>query len=451
MLFLGSGWEVMISTAAMQNQFGIMAGLGALISLDRLGRRGDVLTAALLVVSLASFTIGLAFALAVATWILLERVPGSSLRRLWVAAVPVVIYAVWFAWARKYHQGETSSEAVAAIGSGIVDQLSAILGGLTGLGRNPPGAKGAFGRTDALAYVFIALIAWRLIRGPRLTPAQGAALVALAAYLVLIALGLSDIRQSNASRYVYMGGLLVLLVAVELWPVGGLSRRWIPVAVVVAGVSIASNLASLHGGGEFIEQESAANRAELGALVLARDQVDPGFVPESGDFGTGDKPEPIRDLIYPSSEIFAATDDLGSPADTEDEIATETPAARSEADRMSVAALGIAVTESSGSSGDEAPAEVSSSNADIDEGGGCLEVKPEETGPAVVVVNPVDGRVSYSADAPPTLISVGRFADGEPIELQGGGEDGEIAIPADAAAREWRVSLVFAGSAKVCG
>ena len=41
-------------------------------------------------------------------------------------------------------------------------------------------------------------------------------------------------------------------------------------------------MAEIRTAGSFFEQESEYNRAELGALELARPVVDPNFVPETG-------------------------------------------------------------------------------------------------------------------------------------------------------------------------
>jgi hypothetical protein len=452
-LYLGSGWEVMLNTAAMQNQVGIIAGLGAFLSLDRLGRRGDALTALLLVCSLASFTIGLAFTVGVAAWILLERVPGSSWRRIWVFAAPLALYVVWFAWARQFHQDSASGSALVALGSGVVDQLSSIAGGITGLYRQASGTTGGGERSDALAFVIVGLVVWGAVSGPRPTPSQGAALVTLAAYLTLVALGLSEIRPPQSSRYIYMGSLLLMVVAAELWPRGvRLRPGWLAVAAVAAGLALMSNVAGIKGGGDFFEDESAYNRAELGALELARDEVDPSFVPEAVPFPAGADP-PHQDLGFTAGAYFDAIDEFGSPADSEAELATEPAAARDEADRISAAALPISLTDAPEHvTGTTAPQVVNSANADVSEHGGCVLIDPQsDAAPAGVVLTVPDGDLTFGGSAKPPLVALGRFADDLPVELTPTGPSGSIVIPGDAATRPWHAGFQFTAPAKVCG
>jgi hypothetical protein len=447
-LFLGSGWEVMLNTAAMQNQFGIIAGLGALAVLDRRGRRGDPLAAVLLACSLASFTIGLAFAFAALVFILLDRVRWSR-SRLWVVAAPLLAYAVWFAWARKFHQGETSAGAVAALGSGVFDQLSAILEGLTGLFRKPPGVNGTEGG-DVLVFIFAGLIALRFARAPRPTPAQGAALAALAAYLVLVGLGLSEIRPPGASRYIYMGGVLVVLAGVELWPATVRLRwRWLAVGAAALLLALMANVAGMKGGADFIKDESAYNRAELGALDLARDQVNPAFVPEPTSLGPEDPPH--QDLVFNAAQYFAAVGDYGSPADSESELAAEPAGPRAQADKVSAAALAVAAEPGKPAGSGPPPQNLGALNADVEEHGACLRVTPlVEDAPAAVTVEVPAGGVGYEAERPPK-IAIGRFADDQPVAIPPTSRAGTLSIPADASSRPWRASFAFTGSGKVCG
>jgi hypothetical protein len=447
-LFLGSGWEVMMNTAAMQNQFGIIAGLGALALLDRQGRRGDPLTAVLLACSLASFTIGLAFAFAALVFIVLDR-GRWSWSRLWVVAAPLLLYAIWFVWARKFHQGETTAGAVAALGSGIFDQLTAILEGITGFFRKPPGVGGTEAG-GALVFILIGLIGLRFARAPRPTPEQGAALAALAAYLVLVGLGLSEIRPPQSSRYVYMGSVLVVLVGIELWPVTVRLRwRWLAAGAVALLLAAMANIAGMKGGGDFIRDESAYNRAELGVLDLARDSVNPAFIPEPFAFGPQDPPH--QDLVFSAATYFAAVDDYGSPADSEGEIAGEPAGPRALADRVSAAALGATIVPGKPEgSASEAPVPVGAATGETTEKGSCLKVSAEDGAPATVTVEVPEAGLGYAAKSPPK-VTIGRFADGEPVPLSATGREGTLSIHPDAASRPWRATFQFAGSGKVCG
>ena len=444
-LFLGSGWEVMINTASMQNQFGIVAGLGAFICLDRLGRRGDPLAGLLLAASIASFSIGLAFALGAGGWILIERARGEGLRRLWVVLAPVVLYVVWFAWARKYHQESTSASAIAAIGRGSFDQLSAIVGGVSGLFRSADGSGGGSG-SAALTVLLLGLIAARIVRGPRLGPARAAALLTLAGYLTLVSLGLSELRSPESSRYVYMGSVLLVLAVVELAPKIRLARSWAPMIGLVAGLAVIANVAEIKYGGDFIERESSYDRAELGALELARSEVDPSFIPEPAGFsGPG-----YGDLQFRAVQYFSSVDRFGSPADSESEIGSESEPVRAAADQVSAAALGVSIeTTASRTEGAVAPTVNGSSSSDLTTRGPCLVVK-SATDPELVAIVVPTGGVSFHAESVPSSISVGRFSAGLPVQLQATTKAGTLSIPADASSVPWRAAFQFTGRARLC-
>ena len=92
-LVMGSAYEDLLS-AFQIGYFGSMAfGIGALLVIERADRRGDAFACALLVASLAFAEIALAFAAGVAVAIALQRGP---LRRAWVVAVPILLYAAWY-------------------------------------------------------------------------------------------------------------------------------------------------------------------------------------------------------------------------------------------------------------------------------------------------------------------------------------------------------------------
>ena len=65
-LFLGSAWEVTLVPDVETNVYSAAFGIGALLALDRRDRRGDVAACLLLALSIAAWTLGLAFAVVAA-------------------------------------------------------------------------------------------------------------------------------------------------------------------------------------------------------------------------------------------------------------------------------------------------------------------------------------------------------------------------------------------------
>ena len=77
-LFYGAGWKILISSATLPNQVGMVCGLAALLALDRRDRAGDIGACILLAASVGSFSIGFAFIVGAAVRIHLEREPGNG-------------------------------------------------------------------------------------------------------------------------------------------------------------------------------------------------------------------------------------------------------------------------------------------------------------------------------------------------------------------------------------
>lgn len=453
-LFFGAGWEVLINTAAMQNQFGIAAGLGMIICLDR---RRDALACLLLAASLASFTIGLAFAVGAAVRLLLESegIGRERLRRIWIVAVPVAIYVVWFIWARKFHQSGGSLHSIGVMVSAIFDQLSVILGGLTGLFQETGGSAPGSGyldtasRTDALVFVLTGAFVLRLVKGPRLSPAAWGALVTLLGYLLLIGFGLDSQRLPQASRYAYMGGLLLVVAGIELTAGLKLERRWVLGIAAVFAISLYANVAQIFPAGNFFQDESAFNRAELAALELAEPFADPAFIPEQDPITTL---VPHQDLLFPAADYFAMIARYGSPAYTEPELATAPEEARLEADALSIRALGISVGTSAGgpAASAEPLAAAETLNAEVAQEDTCLLISPLSAEPGYASVDVPEGGLDYASKGGGLQLGLRRYADGFSADIPGTASSGLLTIPADLSTRSWQASFTLTGPATVC-
>ena len=341
-LFFGAGWEVMLNSAGLSNQIALIAGLGMLLCLERGDRNGDLGALALLTVAVCSHTLGLVFAVGAAVEIL--RGGGlASWRRLWIVAAPLVIYAVWWAWASQFHQTSTSAYAIGSIASGVYDQLAAILVSVGGIFRHPGSPDVGTSiptvimeRGYALVLVLIAAVAARFHWGPRPSARTWAILAILAAYLVIVGLGLRDIRPPNASRYVYTGGVFALLLIVQLCDGLSIRRNWGIAAAVVTAIALIGNVAQMEDTGDFFRAETAFNRAELAALEQGRECIPPAYMPEEGIVSS----LPHRDMGFTAREYFEAIDEIGSsPAYSPEELAAAPPEARAAAEVIAAACV----------------------------------------------------------------------------------------------------------------
>jgi hypothetical protein len=434
--FFGAGWDTVMGAYELPNLTGMAAGLGMLLALERRTLGSDVAASLLLALSLASFSVGIAFALGALFSIWLGG--RTQWRRAGLVLVPVALYAIWFLWARKFGQTEVTAEAISSLFAGMADQLAAACAAITGLFRVPGSADLPDliqVRTEwgyPLALVLAALL---VLHVRRARPSIRFWTVAgiLVAYLALVAVGLSPARAPNASRYVYMAGILTLLLVAEL----GRDIRWTSatglVAFVLFGLSLMANVAELRAGGRLFAAEGETNRATLGALELSRDRVDPNLAVEDS---TTSHSHP--DMLFPAWAYFDASDDFGSPAFSPDELVGAGAQAREAADQELVRAFAL--------SADPAP----SAEKGLGSTRGCLTLAATSGGSGNLQFEVPPGGFAYrTAQSTEVEVKVGRF--GPPVaELPPVKGSAEVAIPTDASSLPWRAELRAGTRTLVC-
>jgi hypothetical protein len=429
--FFGAGWDTVMGAYEIPNLTGMAAGLGMLLALERRTAAANLAASLLLGLSLASFSVGIAFAL-------------GALFAIWLGGRAEWRRA-WFLWARKFGQSEVTAEAVSSLFSGMADQLAALCAAITGLFRVPGSAeltelieiRPAWGYP--LAIVLAGLVVLHVRRVPRSIRFWTVA-GTLVVYLALVATGLSPARATNASRYVYMGGVLALLLVAEL----GRDVRWTTttglVAAVLFGLSLTANVAELRAGGHLFAAEGETNRATLAALELARDRVDPDLAVEDSST-THSHP----DMLFPAWAYLDAAADFGSPAFAESELATAGEQAREAADQELVRALGIEATEAGSprvERAGQAPTVEGEAGGRALTRGPCVALLPEPGQTATFTLELPPGGLSYrTAPGNAMEVKLGRFADGPAVELSPVAGSGEVAIPADRSTVPWKAEL----------
>jgi hypothetical protein len=449
-LFYGAGWDAFVTGYQLPNLFSIAAGLLALLFVRREDLKGDVLACLALIVSLASVSVGIAFAAGIAVALLL-RGWEAAIRRAWVLLIPAVPYLVWFIWARRFHQAEVTAANVGALGSGIFDQLAAIFTGITGLAAAPGstnltaplGARPSWGPTlVVLALVGVALA----VRRRRPSRSFWVALGALFVYLATVALALGENRPPDASRYVYMGTVLTLLVLIEA--VRGMrpNRVWAIGLTTALFFSLLANGALMGAGSRVVRLESATNRAQLGALEITRNHVSDDLVVEEGGLTTLSNP----DMLFDAGTYFDVVKSYGSPAYTEGGLEGAPEQAREAADQMLARALPIVVRPGFGP--------VGSGSITVVEGadyrqrpGGCVKITPGKASAARLVVDMSSGRLTFKgAGAEQPELKLRRFGEGFAVvpELPAG--SAQLAIPGDRSHRPWQAELVTKSRLDLC-
>jgi hypothetical protein len=417
-LFLGSAWEDLLS-AFQIGFFGSMTfGLAALLALERPGRRGDLLGCVFLVLAISFSSLGVPFVVAAAVAVQ-SRTTG---RKPWVWLLPLALYAIWWiGWGSQAESAvsfATVTGAPAYVLAGIANGIGSILG------FGPSSGSLETGGLDWGRALFVAASAaalWRVhSRGGSRT--LTIAVVLLLAFWTLAAVNSGALRPPNSSRYVYVGGVMTLLVAAELIGPVRPSRLALGIGVVAVLVSVAANLVDLRDGYRSFRDLSDLERGALSGLEIARDQVDPDF--KLGyDF----------DLVDAGSYL-SAVDAFGSPAYSEAELLTKSEATREVADQAVAQAERITLAQATGAPlAGCVPVAAEAGARTLQLGPGSVTLRAGEQGPVTVTARRF-GTEAFTAEL--GQIQAGRSAT--------------LTLRADAAQTPWTLDLTGPGAVSAC-
>jgi len=348
LLFLGFAREQLLWPLDFNTAASLAAGLGAVLAIEREDRRGDLLACLLLLVSIAMIELGLAFTLGIALWLVVSRPRPRGvldlarlreiLRRAWIVAIPVVLYAAWYIWARKFGQSETHAANLDLLPETAMHSAAAALGALTG---TSPIAGGAyvvpiawFGRALAVAAGIALLVR---LWGRSLPRTIWIWLLVLGIYWVLLAVAA---RPAEGSRYILVAAVLIVLIAADC------VRRKLPDAaaialLVLAAVALPANIVQLtkDRGGDTLHHDPPVSSTEFAMLELAREHVDPGYVvtadPRVAEVDGG------LFIGIPAGAYLDAASHNGSIAYSLDRVRAADPGLRLIADASLVGALGV--------------------------------------------------------------------------------------------------------------
>jgi hypothetical protein len=431
LLFYGYAEQSLLWAFSLHTILALAFGLGALLTLERGDRRGDVATCLLLVLSIATVELGLAFTVGAAVAVLLGK---DRWRRSWIFLVPLALFAIWWLWARKFGQTTIELTNVHLIPVDFTNALAAIAGSVFGV--NPTGEGVSSNVTTIttwgtlIAAAAVVALVFRVRRGG-VPVGLWVALATLFAYWMMITLGG---RPPDSTRYLFPGTVLVFLIAANALQGTRITAAALAVASCIVLLAIPPNLAKFYDARRSSVVDAENTRTEYAMLELARGRFNPEYMPAIDPHVAG-----VGGAVFvplSAREYFRSAGEFGSLAYSLDQVRDARVEERTVADATLIGALGIGLEPA------EAPGGFRS----------CPSALSGSPSHSVFFNLQPGGALLGSRSQDPIEVGLGRFGRGGSGvalgTLEAGGW-GRIAPPADAAHERWWA--VVDGPVYVCG
>jgi hypothetical protein len=319
LIVMGAGYEDILWPFQIGWFASVAGGLGALALIERPSRRADIGACLLLIWSLTGSAVGIAFLVAALALILIG--PGAwrddRWRRIWIVVIPLVLFLIWYAgWGTSQ---QVTTDSVLGAPQYVATAAGGASAGLFGLSSS---------WDEATAVLVFGLIAIGLLRRGRLERAipqiAAAALIGALIFWLLTAIARADYAQPDSSRYLYIGGALLLLAATEA-AVGVPRPRagaLAVLAVLLIGILV-SDVDSLRAGERSYRGVDTTVKVSLGALQVAGPLAASSF-----------QPDPTGAPQISAGPFLAAESAVGSPGLTITQLASAPESEREQADTV---------------------------------------------------------------------------------------------------------------------
>jgi hypothetical protein len=427
-LFAGLAWQNMIWAFQIGFVGSVLGGVWAWVALDRGGRWGDFLACGALLFATASSSLGVPMALGIAA----ELIVSARRRLIWVAAVPIALYILWYLG---YGVSTITTQGVVHAAPWAVSAVAAATGAIFGLGSN-------WG--SALAVVGVIALGWRLAAAPP-TPRLVGLLVAGISFWALTGAARSVFQPPvppDSSRYLTFGVVVLVLLAVEVANGLVVAPRVLALAGVVTLVAVMLGVPPLRDNALELRTITGTTDAELGAMQLVPRSAPPSYLPD-----------PSRAPQLSAGRYFAAARGFGSAGDSPRELETDLNDERTQADRV-LQELVARLTPAGVSSSGTPPVLEQAVGGQPRARGRCNVVRP--SGADSVVVTAALPRAGLAIRALGRLgveIKLRRFGDAftnAPIGTVTPGPTQLLRVPGDASTRPYRVQLTGQGGLSLC-
>jgi hypothetical protein len=310
-LFLGAAWEDLLWAFQVGYLLSIAGGLAALVLIERDGRRTDIAALLCLIVAAGSSSLGIAIMIGVGVELAWRR----QWRRAWTVVIPAALYLLWYLG---YGESQITNNGLVNAPGFSEDLAGSAFGALVGRALE-------WGRP--LALLGAAVVLWRLARRAPVSPRLASLLATGISLWMITAAARSTVSSPEASRYVYLGAVVIVLVGVELLRDIAIPRRAVALATPLVAFFAITGLTVMHNGAAGLRATSKTVTAELGAMELAAAYVPPDY-----------QPDPQRAPQIVAGPYLHTVRSIGSsPADSPARIASADPPTRTAADDVLLA------------------------------------------------------------------------------------------------------------------
>jgi len=451
-LFLGAANDVFLGSHAWPLSLSVATGLAAWLALGKRRPSLDIVATVLLTAGVCSDGYALPFTVGAVAIVLLDRKSPRS--RLWVPAVPLFVFGVWWLI-------EGRSESIASVASFVAlpsfffDSLAAALGTLTGTFTAPGVRTVSFDIAPGQALAGATLVSvLALVMGWRYRPPRTIIppLAALLTFWFLTAGAASLLRLPTSGRYLYVSVILLILILVEALAASRVRNQGAVALTAICVVALLPNIREITYASDIVREQSEVNRAVLGAadLLVASNAPANAIIetPEEGERGN------VVDLYHSLGAYAAGRERFGTPAFSAGEIKRADPSARAAADRVIAHALGPHI-EPVETAPQPLPArtEAEQTGGTLERVNGCLRFRPLVAGAQLTIGLPAGGLWIRLSGGPAAPVGLRRFAD--TFEIQIGPILGKVpsvvAMPGGPASVNWEAQILPAQPVLLCG
>jgi hypothetical protein len=396
LLFLGPAWEDILWPFQIGFLLPLLASLGALLALDRGDAPGDAVASSLLVIGVLSGSLAVCVSIGIAAELALGHQPLRRLAR--VLAAPTVVYGAWYLMHRDDIAHYRALRKLAGFHdlplTAIPHYVARALGQATGVMFSVPAA---FGGAAVLVLGLLGLA--RIARDPRGSGRLIGLAVSTLAYWTLTAIYRSE-NGIPPSRYIYVGTVFILLLAIEAARGIRVVPEAVAVACALATLVVVSNVSEMRAGADRLHRFTDFVRPGLAAVDLAGSRADPTFTPL-----------PAFAPWVTVRGYRRAVAAYGSPAMTPEQVAATDVDARRNADAILVRAIRPTLSRMARPARSGPPPVVSALLGErVTTARGCDVLTPQAATGVAELRAPPAGLVLRAAKGAPVAVRLRRFA-----------------------------------------